>query len=212
MNLKKTNCRLALLISGFLSAIIYPLTDIIAGNMYTGYSFNEQAVSELFAIGSPVAAFVVSLFSISSILLIAFAAGVFIISNKRRLWRFLSLMLLGNAINSLILWNFFPMHMRNAQPTFTDSMHTILAINPFVLISIVSGVFLYKSWFRYYSLFTILILFIPAFVSFSYIPLLLSHQPTPWMGFTERVAQYGHLSWLAVLSIYIFKKYTSESN
>ncbi len=194
------------LLSGFISAVIYPLTDIIAGNMYRGYSFNEQAVSELFAINSPVAPLVVFLFSISSVFLILFSASVFMFSKNKKIMRFLALMLSGNAINSLILWNFFPMHMRNVQPAFTDKMHAILAINPFVLISIIIGVFMYKNWFRYYSLLTILILFIPAFLSFSYIPLLLSHQPTPWMGFTERVSQYGHLSWLAVLSIMLFNK------
>ena len=29
-------------------------------------------------------------------------------------------MMLGNAVNSLVLWNFFPMHMRGTPPTFTD--------------------------------------------------------------------------------------------
>lgn len=207
MNLGKIVEHRILLLSGFMSSLIYLLTDIISGNMYSGYSFNEQAVSELFAIGSPVAPLVVVLFSISSIFVILFAISVFMTCRNRKLFCLLTIMLLGNAIDSLILWNFFPMHMRNVPPTFTDTMHTILAINPFILISIIIGVFMYKGWFRYYSLLTILILFIPAFVSFSYIPLLLSHQPTPWMGFTERVSQYGHLTWLAVLSIVLFKKY-----
>lgn len=197
--------RKVLLICGFCASLIYPITDIIAGFLYKGYSFNEQSVSELFAIGAPTSKFVVLMFTFYSILLLAFAIGVWLSSGNRRIFSILAGMIGANAINSLILWNFFPMHMRGVTPTFTDTMHIILAINPFILISIVLGCVIFKNWFRFYSIGTLLLLFILAFISFSYTPLLIANQPTPWLGFTERIAQYSHLLWYLVLAMLLLQ-------
>jgi len=193
-----------LLICGICSPFLYILTDIIAGNLYRGYSFSEQAVSELFAIGAPTTDIVVILFSVSSILLLFFAVGVWL-SSPQSLLHILSIMILANAINSLILWNFFPMHMRGVQPTFTDTMHGILAINPFVLISIILGAVHFKNWFRLYSIITIVLLLATATMAFSYVPLVISNKPTPGMGFTERFGQYVHQVWTAVLATVLLR-------
>lgn len=194
-----------LLACGIFGALLYPITDIIAGNLYEGYSFDEQTVSELFAIGAPTSQLVVILFSLSSILLISFASGVWLSSGGNRRLRALSLMIFGNAVNSLILWNFFPMHMRGTPPSFTDIMHGVLAINPFVLISIVLGAIYFKNWFRYYSIATILLLLITAVSAFSKAPLVFENQPTPGLGISERVAQYGHQLWHAILAILLLR-------
>jgi hypothetical protein len=195
-----------LLICGLLSAILYPVTDLIAGFIYEGYSFRTQAVSELFAIGAPTSQLVVLLFSISSLFLIPFAIGIWRSSNQNRSLRVLAIMVCGNAINALILWNFFPMHMRGAQPTFTDTMHIILAINPFILLSIIFGLIALKKWFRYYSIGTIVLLFLPAFVAFLYVPQIVAGQPTPFLGTTERISQYGYQLWEGVLSVLLIRK------
>ena len=186
---------------GIWGSLLYPLTDILAGNLYTGYSFNEQTVSELFAIGAPTSRMVVILFSLSSLLFIAFAAGIWLVSDGRRLLQALALMILGNAFNSLVLWNFFPMHMRGVAPSFTDSMHGLLAINPFVLASLVLGAIYFKNRFRYYTIATILLLIVTAAWAFSKAPLVFENKPTPGLGIAERVSQYGHQLWHAVLAI-----------
>jgi hypothetical protein len=110
-------------------------------------------------------------------------------------------MVAGNAVNSLVLWNFFPMHTRGAALTFTDTMHVILAINPFVLVSIALGVAAFRNWFRFYSVGTILILVALVILAFSYVPQVAANQPTPWLGLTERISQYAHELWQAVLAI-----------
>lgn len=186
---------------------IFPL---FAGNLYNGYSFNEQAVSELFAIGAPTSLMVVTLFTLSSVLFIAFALGVWLSSDGKRMLQALSVMIFGNAVNSLILWNFFPMHMRGVQPSFTDTMHGILAINPFVLISIVLGAIYFRNWFRYYAIATILLLLIAAVLAFPKALLVFENQPTPGLGITERVSQYGHQLWHAMLAILFLYRHGSE--
>ena len=199
-----------LLACGILASLLYPITDIIAGHLYSGYSFNDQAVSELFAIGAPTSHMVVLLFTISSLLLLAFGLGVWLSSGGSRLLHALSVMILANAVDSLILWNFFPMHMRGDPPTFTDTMHGILAINPFVLASLVLGAIYFKNWFRYYSIATILLLIITAMLAFSSATLVFKNQPTPGLGTTERVSQYSHQLWHMVLAIVLLYRQRSE--
>ena len=125
---------------GIAAALTYVSTDIVCSILYSGYSFTDQAVSELFAIGAPTSRIVVPLFSLSSLLLGAFAVGVWLSSGHNRFLRLMAVMFGGSALVGMVLWNFFPMHMRGTEPGFTDTMHLILATNPFVLLSIAFGV------------------------------------------------------------------------
>ena len=196
----------ALLTCGILASLTYVATDVCASILYSGYSFSDQAVSELFAIGAPTSHIVVRFFTVSSGLVAAFALGVWRSSPHNRAQRVIAWMMLGNAVNSLVLWNFFPMHMRGTPPTFTDAMHGILAINPFVLLSVVFGVAAFKGWFRSYSAATVLVLLVPAVLSFSNITAFVANQPTPGMGLTERVSQYGYQLWQASLAVFLLRE------
>jgi hypothetical protein len=194
-----------LLVCGILSSLLYVATDTLAGILYSGYSFTSQAVSELFAIGAPTSHLVVPLFTLSSGSLAAFAFGVWSSSRQNRSLRVMAAMIFGNAVNGLVLWNFFPMHMRGVEPTFTDTMHLILAINPFVLLTIGSGVAAFKNWLRFYSIGTILTLVVLAIFAFSYAPQVRANQPTAWLGLTERLAQYDYYLWQVVLAITLLR-------
>jgi hypothetical protein len=96
--------------------------------------------------------------------------------------------------------------MRGVPPTFTDTMHGILAINPFVLVSIVLGAIYFKNWFRYYSIATILLLVITAVMAISKALLVFENQPTPGLGIMERVSQYGHQLWHAILAMVLLNR------
>lgn len=108
-------------------SLLFVSTDILAGILYAGYSFTNQAVSELFAIGTPTSHFVVPLFTLYSVLLVAFTLGIWISAGLNHALRVMALMMIVSAVNGLVLWNFFPMHMRGAEMTFTDTMHVTLA-------------------------------------------------------------------------------------
>jgi len=197
----------ALLTCGVLAPVAFVVPDILAGLLYPGYSFTAQAPSELFAIGAPTSRLVVILWSLSSLLFVAFAFGVWRSSSGRRLVKILALLIAANGIDSLALW-YFPMHMRGAAPTFSDKMHLILAVNPFVLLSILVGIAAFQKWFRYYSIATVLILIVFAAIAFAYVPQFSANQPTPWLGITERSAQYTHQLWHAVLAIALLREGT----
>lgn len=189
-----------LLLCGILSPAIYAGADLLAARLYPGFSYTDQAVSELFAIGAPTSGLVVRLFTISSALLLAFAFGVWWSSDRSRLQRLTAAMLACSAINGLVLWNFFPMHMRGAERTMTDTMHLVLAANPFVLLSLLFGAAAFRNGFRVYTIATIIVLLALAFYGFSYASAVATNAQTPWMGLTERIAQYAVGLWQMMLA------------
>jgi hypothetical protein len=195
-----------LLLCGTVGAALYPLADIFATTRYLGYSYRDQAVSELFAIGAPTSDLVVPLFSVSSTLLLLFAIGIWMSANDRRVMRWLAAMMALNALDALVLWNFFPMHMRGSQPTFTDMMHGLLAIDPFLLTAIVLGAVAFPGAFRVYTIATIVFTSVLAVIGFSYVSAVIANQPTPWMGATERAAQYATNLWYAVFAVVLLRE------
>ena len=195
-----------LLACGIAGAALYPLADIFASTRYPGFSYRDQAVSELFAIGAPTSALVVPLFTVSSTLLFLFAIGIGLSADGRRSIRWMGVMMALNTIDALILWNVFPMHMRGSQPTVTDTMHGLLAIDPFLLIAVILGAVAIRGWFRAYTITTIAFTSALAVFSLSYVPAVIANQPTPWMGATERASQYATNLWYAVLAVLLLRQ------
>ena len=204
--MKHVSLRRGLLSCGIAGAVLYPLADIFAAMRYPGFSYRDQAVSELFAIGAPTSALVVPLFSASSALLFLFSIGIWMSANGRRLLRWMAVMMALNTIDALLLWNFFPMHMRGTQPTFTDTMHGILAIDPFLLTTVVLAAVAFRGWFRAYTIATIVFTSVLAMIGFSYISAVIDNQPTPWMGAIERASQYAMNLWYAVLAVLLLRE------
>jgi len=61
--------RRSLLACGLLYAVLYPIVnDVIAANLYDGYSRMDQAVSELSAVGAPARAFLTATVPVFSLL------------------------------------------------------------------------------------------------------------------------------------------------
>lgn len=194
-----------LLLSGIGAAILYVGADLAAGLSYPGFSLADQAVSELFAIGAPNRDLVVAAFSLSSLLLIAFARGVWLSAGSSAAVRVMSVMFAASAGVGLLLWNVFPMHMRGAERTFTDTAHLILAANPFPLLALITAIAGFKNWLRLFSVMTLVFVFASAVPAFSYAPELDAGQPTPWLGLAERLSQYAYMVWQSILSIILLR-------
>lgn len=203
---RRSRLRPLLLTCGIAGGVLYPLADIFATTRYPGFSYRDQAVSELFAIGAPTSDLVVALFTVSSALILLFAVGIWMSADGRRLVRWLAAMMALNAVNALVLWNFFPMHMRGSQPTFTDMMHGILAVDPFVLAAVVLAAVAFRGPFRVYTVATIAFSTVLAIMSVSHLDAVVANQPTPWMGATERAAQYATNLWYAVLAVVLLRE------
>ena len=192
--------RRVLLGCGVVGAVVYPLGDVLASIQYPGFSYRDQAVSELFAIGAPTSAFVVPWFTASSTLLLLFAVGIWMSAKDRRMFRWIGAMMALNAIDALVLWNFFPMHMRGEQPTVTDLMHGVLAVDPFLLTAVVLAAVAIPGRFRVYTIATLVFTSALAVFSMKFVPAVIANEATPWMGAAERAAQYATNAWYAVLA------------
>jgi hypothetical protein len=197
--------RRTLLACGLVGAAFYPLADILASWRYPGFSYRDQAVSELFAIGAPTSDFLVPLFTISSVGILLFSLGIWV-SAHTRLVRVLAVMMALNAVNALALWNFFPMHMRGVEPAFTDMMHGLLAIDPFLLIAIILAAIAFPGRFRAYTITTIVVSTALALTAVKFVPAVIANEPTPWMGAAERAGQYLTNLWYAVFAVMLMRR------
>lgn len=193
--------RKVLVICGILSSPLYVSTDILAAMQWEGYSYISQSVSELMAMGAPTRSFVVSLFSIYDMLVIAFGLGIWVTDSRKRV-RFTGILLIGYGIVGLVTLLFFPMHLRGAEKTISDTMHATLTsiIVLFILLSIGFGATAHGKWFRRYSIGTVLILILFGTLAGLDGPRVAAQLPTPWLGITERINIFAYLFWVLVLA------------
>ena len=196
----------SLLLCGIAAAVIYVLTDVAAAASYPGFSYTDQAVSELFAIGAPTSHFVVPLFSLSSALLLMFGLGIASASRANRALQVAGVMFVVSALDALILWNVFPMHMRGETQTYTDTMHLVLATNPFVLAALIAVIVAFRGWFRLASIAVLAAVLGLALFGFHYASAIAGGLPTPGLGGSERAAQYIYQAWQIALAILLVRR------
>jgi hypothetical protein len=199
--------RNVLLICGILASLLYVATDILAGMLWEGYRFSSQAISELSAIGAPTRPLVVTFGIIYDVLLIAFGLCVWVLAGRRHALRLIGGLLVGIGAIGFV-WTQFPMHLRGAEMTFTDTMHWTIAgvVVLLILLMIALGVIAYRKWFRLYSIGTLVTLLVVGmwsiFVGGAQIA---AQQSTPFFGVMERITVYGYLAWVAVLAIVLLR-------
>jgi hypothetical protein len=198
--------RRVLLAAGIVGAVLYPAADIFVSTRYPGFSYRDQAVSELFAIGAPTSDVFVLLFSISSVCIFLFALGIWMSADGRRIVKVLAGMMALHALDALVLWNFFPMHMRGVEPSFTDLMHGLLAIDPFLLVAIILAAIAHTGSFRAYTIATIVATTALALTAIWYVPAVVAGEATPWMGAAERAGHYATNLWFATFAILLMRR------
>jgi hypothetical membrane protein len=198
--------RKVLLVCGILSSLLYVATTILGAMRWEGYSSTSQAISELSAIGAPSRPLVVSLFTVYSVLVIAFGLGVWGSAGEKRALHITGGLLVGYGVVCLVA-PFFPMHLRGAEATLTDTMHIILTMVTvlFILLTIGFGATAFGKRFRLYSIGTILILLVFGALAGLDGPQLAAQQPAPWLGVTERINIGVFLLWVVVLAIALLR-------
>jgi hypothetical membrane protein len=196
-----------LLIAGLVAVGVYALGDFLSGVLYEGYSFRDQAISELTAIGSPVRPLMLAVIMAHGLLLISFGVGVWR-SSARRSLRLTGPFLIAANVVGLVLHPFFPMHSRGMATGFTDIMHAALtaAFSLFVLVAMVLAAIGHRGWFRLYSTATIVVLVGFGTLSSLAIPNVERNLPTPWMGAFERINAYAYLGWVVVLAMVLVRR------
>jgi hypothetical protein len=208
-NSEKVSLKKALLICGILSSLVYLGTDILAGILYPGYSFLNQAISEESAIGAPTRSFVVPLLLLYAVLFLAFGWGVWRSAGQNRPLRIIGGLLIGIGFVGLA-WTPFPMHLGEPAGSFANTIHTIFAGIQVILVLVTMGfgAIAYRNGFRVYSIGTILALLAAGVVSFW---LAASGRTTSWFGVIERINVYGYMLWVAVLAIVLLRAEKQQS-
>jgi hypothetical protein len=198
--------RKVLLICGIVSSLLYVAMNIVGAMQFEGYDSTSQAVSELFAIGAPSRPVWVLLGIVYQVLVIAFGWGVWASAGRNRTLRVVGGLLLAYGVVGLAA-PFFPMHMRGAGVTLTDTMHKILTMVTVLLMltAIGFGAAALRKWFRFYSIATIVILLVFGALTGLDAPRIEANLPTPWVGVTERIDIGVFLLWVVVLAVALLR-------
>ncbi len=197
----------ALLAAGIVASGLYVVGDVVSGLVYNGsrpYSFRDQWISELTALGSPVRPLMVAVITAHDVLLIAFGLGIWRAAGRSRSLRWLGLGLVATTALGLVIHPFFPMASRW---NFTDTpMHGILSVVWTLGISavVVLASVAYRGWFRLYSIGTVLVMM--AFGMASGIAIRdIEQNSTPWAGVFERINAYALMAWFVVLVVTVIR-------
>ncbi len=197
---------------GVVSSVLYVGVDILGTLMYPGYRYTQQQFSELTASGSPVRPLMIALNVIPyTLLVLAFAVGVWTSFVAKRGSRITGAMLAGYAVTGMVTGVFFPMNTREAlaagEEGLCNAMHPVgtAVMSLFILLAMGFGSTLLGRRFRYYSWGTIVTLILFGVLVTLQISRLVANQPTPWMGIDERINIYATMLWIAVLAIALLR-------
>jgi hypothetical membrane protein len=197
-----------LLVAGVLSSIVYVTADIVCGLRYPNYSFANQVISELSAIGAPTAGLWVKLLQGYVVLFAAFTVGLVRESGGNRRLRLTSWLLVAFVLSGP-LWSFVPMHQRGDVFTWTDIGHIALGGVMVLLFCAVMavGAGALGHRFRVFSRWLVTVAVIAGVGTFVYVPRMINQLPTPGVGTAERIFLYAFLLWIGVLAVALLRRH-----
>src|SRR4029078_2061581 len=115
---------------GAAAFLLYVGLDALAAARYDGYSYRDQTISELSAIGAPPRALSMQLGFMYSVLAIACGFGIWASADRKRALRFVAVFVTGIGVLGLVGWPFAPLHQREVLAagggTLSDTRHLTL--------------------------------------------------------------------------------------
>lgn len=197
-----------LLMCGIVSSLHYVIINIVVTMQYEGYSAISQTVSELSAIDAPTRPLWDFLCIFYSLLLIAFAWGVWQSAIGNRPLRVVAVLMLVYGVSGFF-WP--PMHQREAlaagEGSLTDTMHIVFAmVTVFLMLLMMGfGAAAFGKRFRIYSIITIVVLLVFGGLTGMESPGISKDLPTPLIGVWERINIGVFLLWVVVLAIVLLR-------
>ncbi len=196
--------------AGTLMFALYVAADIAASFAYYGYSYRDQTISELSAIGAPTRPFWNAFSVVYQLLALAFALGVLSIAGPRRRVRIVGWLLLTAAVVN-VLWWFGPMHQRETLAAdggnWQDTLHLVTGgLNSVLFFAMIGvGAFAFGPKFRLYSLATFAVMLVFGALMNTQVGAVGDNEPTPWLGIQERIAIEGAILWQAVFAAVLLR-------
>jgi hypothetical protein len=193
---------------GIASSVLYVGGEVLASMSLQGYSYANQAVSELLAIGAPTRPWMLALFSLYNVLVLLFAEGVRRSAGGRRGLKVAAVALVAYAVVGEVTQIFSPMNPRGSVATATDLGHMVLTavevLSIVAFIAFASGAA--GRGFRLYSILTIVALMAAGLaVGAQAGHMTAAVASTPWAGILERVNIYGTMLWVLVLAVTLLR-------
>lgn len=204
--------RQILLLCGILSPILYAAADTLAGMQWQGYSFRDQVISELGAVGSPTRPLFTLLLVAVYLLLIAFGAGVGQSAGDRRRLRAVAGLLIGLGVLALTVGLFVPMRPRGTEQGLTGALHLVEGAVAMLMVLAAMGIAAAAlgSGFRLYTIATIVLVIGFGAWSGMEAPRIEAGLATPWVGVKERIFWYAYQSWFAALALNLLRRGTRD--
>jgi len=142
-----------------------------------------------------------------TLLVAAFAVGIWTTAGPKRAAGITGAMLLGYAAFGMAGGVLFPMRPREALAAGEETLRNVMHIPATAVMSLCIvlamgfGATLLGKRFRYYSYCTIATLLVFGTLASLQADQMAANEPTPWMGIEERVNIYATMLWVAVLAI-----------
>jgi hypothetical membrane protein len=197
-----------LLLCGILSPLLYAVADGLAGIRWQGYSFRDQTISELGAIGAPSRPLFSVLLIPVYLLLVAFGIGIWRSAAGRRAVQVAGGLLVALGVMALTVGQFVPMSLRGTEQGLAGALH--LVEGGVAVLMIVAAIGFAATAlgrrFRLYSIATIVVVL--AFGAWSGMdaPRIGEGLPTPWVGVKERIFWYAYQLWFGVLALTLLRE------
>ena len=197
-----------LLMCGILSPVLYAISDVLAGMQWAGYSFRDQTISELAAVGAPSRPLFPVLLFIVYGLMLAFGVGIWMASPENRRLRVVGGLVVCVGVMALTVGQLAPMRLRGTEQGFSGTMHLlegmVAMLMTFTAMGIAANAF--GAHFRVYTIATIVLaLGFGAWAGLE-APRIEQGLATPWVGVKERIFWYGYQSWYIVLALRLLCK------
>lgn len=195
-----------LLMAGIAAVVIYVVGDLLSALLYDGYSYLDQAISELSAFGSPVRPLMVTVILIHDVLVLAFGVGVLRASSRKSL-SWVGGLLIAIGVTGLPTHTIWPMSSRGMAGGFNDTMHIVLSavFSVLVVAAMMLSAVAYRGWFRLYAIATIVVV-VGFGMASSFAMRGIARNDTPWVGGFERINAYAYFAWLIVLAVTVMRR------
>jgi hypothetical membrane protein len=192
--------------AGIAAVVVYVIGDLLSALLYHGYSYLDQAISELSAFGSPVRPLMVTVILIHGLLVLAFGVGVLRASYRRSL-SWIGGLLIAIGVVGFPTHTVWAMSSRDMETGFNDTMHITLSavFSALVIAAMVLSAVAYRGWFRLYASVTIAVV-VGFGMAASFAMQGIEQNDTPWAGGFERINAYAYFAWLIVLAVTVMRR------
>jgi len=184
---------------------------VLAGTRLEGYSFRDQTISELGAIGAASKPLFSALLFVVYALVTAFGVGVWKAARGTGRLAISGGLIVGLGVLALTVGQFASMRLRGSDQGLAGTLHLAEGLLAMLMTFSAMG-FAAAALGRRFRLYTIAtIVFALVFGAWSAmdIPRVGSGLATPWVGVKERLFWYGYQSWFIVLAFTILHQVRS---